>query len=45
MDAKFVKEYAAKKKLTKYEQNVLLKMEEKASAKNTPLKKRKNTRV
>ena len=34
MDAKFVKEYAAKKKLTKYEQNVLLKMEEKASAKN-----------
>ena len=34
MDAEFVKEYAAKKKLTKYEQNVLLKMEEKAGAKN-----------
>ena len=30
MDAEFVKEFADDKELTKYEQNVLLKMEEKA---------------
>ena len=34
MDAEFVKEFADDKELTKYEQNVLLKMEEKAGAKN-----------